>query len=223
MAKSIKQKDLNLLLAMSQGTTKKSLNSMTILLIFLIVIVIAAVAAFLVFLNMEAKALEDEKQTIQMFTEDPNVIAQYNESIQAQGEAQRMTAQSEQLRQVLLGISSFPDLDSSAYYEIYRIASSRVTISDLAYDSTTGLLTFNAASDTASGVPIFIAQLRYTELFEDIQYAGYAEQTANVPGSTTIDPVTGVSTTTSVEVSEFTFAVTCLAKAPTPTLPASVQ
>ena len=223
MAKSIKQKDINLLLAMSQGTVKKKSGVSKVFIIIIVILFALIIAALAFMLHYEVTMLEDEKMTLENYINDPSIVASYDEAMRTQSEAGAMIVQSDHLKEILLGISSFPQITSDGYREIYSIASSRVEISGLVYDATTGVLNFNAQSDTASGVPIFIAQLRYSELFADIQYAGYASQSISVPGATTIDQTTGEVTTTTVESTAYAFAVSCLVNAPEPSLPSALQ
>ena len=222
MAKAIKQKDINLLLAMNAGPAKKEVGSSGRILILAIVIVVLLVAAAFAFLYIQKNTLENEKNIINDYLQNPATVSAYNESLSAQSDATRMQSQSDQLEQVLLAISSFPKITSAYNSEVFRIAGDRVDVSNFTFDVQTGVLNFDATSDTPSGVPLFIAQLRLSGMFKDLQYAGYAETGSTIPGTTTTDPTTGQTTTSNVSVSEYSFSVSCLAPTPVPTLPPSL-
>jgi hypothetical protein len=81
-------------------------------------------------------------------------------------------------------------------------------MSGFAYDRTTGILSFNASCGSATRISIFIAELRSSGIFSDVNYSGYSGGTVTVPG----EPQTasdGAITETEVTVTEYTFNVSC--------------
>ena len=217
MAKTIKQKDINLISAMYQVKKAPSKLAGKGLLILVIVLILALIGAALAFLLIQQSRLTAEKAELEYYINDPQTQAQQEEAIRAQQEATDMESQSYDLENVLLNISSLPYLNSKDIKTIYGYAENRVTIENMNFSRDTGVLSFTATGDTPTVIPIFIAQLRMSTLFADVQYQGYSGG-AQTSGGFSTDPITGEYSEPTTSES-FSFSVTCLLNAPVPTLP----
>jgi hypothetical protein len=225
MAKVAKNRELNLLLALDRSKVRTSGGSGAKLIILLIIIVILAFAAAAVFYFMETSELEDQKNTSEVYLNDPTVQAAYDESNRAQAQAMQMQAESSELVSAIANLKTYPDIRSSQWKKLFRIAGGRVTLSGFAYDRTTGLLTFAATTESGpTRIPIFIAELRTSKIFSDVTYEGYAGSTtpATPPEyEMIIDPETGLEEqgppipgTGAPESRTYAFNVSCLVKPP---------
>ena len=240
MAKTLKYKDINLITAQDriQKAAKEAKTTAVRQPMLILILVLLVLGFGYYYLYTQTNTLEAEKESLALFLQDPTTIADYNESLRIQGAATRMVAQKEELARVLINLSSYPDMQGGDFHTIYEYAGGFIDVSNVAYDRTMGVLSFNAVSDTVTGVPIFVAQLRMSMLFEDIKYEGYTEQIQTfsealppirVPRVDDVgDPVLNaageqvydeVAQTREWTVRSYAFAVTALMKAPEPSLP----
>jgi hypothetical protein len=241
MGKALKYKDINLIVAQDRrhkiAREERIVAVRQPLLILVLVLLLLGLGYY--YLHSKTIVLEDERNRLLGAINDPIIIADYNESLKLQDAALRMVAQKDELERILLNLSSYPDMQGGHFHTIYEYASGRIDISNVRYDRESGVLSFNAVSETVTGVPIFVAQLRMSYIFEDIKYEGYTEQvqsfSENLPpkpeprldefGNHVINPITEepvydlVPQTRSWTIRSYAFAVTALVKAPEPSLP----
>jgi len=244
MARAIPYKDINLLTAMDRKKQKAKAEKATAIrlpiLILILVALLLGVAYYYLYTN--TNELEEQKESINLYLDDPTTTADYNESFKAQAEAQRMVTQARELESVLLNLSSYPDMYGGDFHLIYEYAGDRIAISGVNYTRTTGVLAFNAECNAVTAVPIFVSQLRMSGIFADVKYEGYTERiTSTTTTGTTVrewipdlgadgEPMYDANgnqmghwqetTPTSTSTSKsFVFAVTALVNAPNPRLP----
>ena len=217
MAKSIKRKDINLISAMYQVKKAPSPLKGKGLLILVIVLILVLIGGALALLMMQQSRLTAEKAELELYINDPQTQEKYAEANDAQAAAGAMMADANSLETILLNISSLPYLNSKDIRTIYDYAENRVDIQGMNFVRETGILSFTATGETPTVIPIFIAQLRMSSLFLDVQYQGYSGGTQSSGGFST-DPITGEITEPTTTES-FTFAVTCLLVPPEPILP----
>jgi hypothetical protein len=222
------KKEINLLLAMDRQKVSSRKNKGVSIVVPIVVVVLVAVAmgaGYSYFYN-NTSGIKAQKEAIELYLSDPATTAAYNESLTAQSEAARMTAEMSALRDVILNITSYPNLMGGDLDQVREIAGSRIKLSVMTYDKTSGVLSFNATSDTVTGVPLFIAQMRISGIFSDVQYQGYSESTRTEPGKPKIEyDETGApyEVPTTLEFKEYNFAVTALVNAPTPYIPPQIS
>jgi len=241
MGKSLKYKDINLITAQErkQKVAKEEKATAIRQPIMILILVLLMLGLGYYYLHSQTIALEEEQYRLSYFVDDPITIADMNESARLQDAAMRMVAQKDELERVLLNLSSFPDMQGGDFHVLYEYASGRIDISNVRYDRTSGVLSFNAVSDTVTGVPIYVAQLRMSMIFEDIKYEGYTEQvetfTEELPpkpvprldewGNQVVNPITEepvydlIPQSRSWTVRSYAFAVSALVKIPEPSLP----
>jgi len=244
MAKAIQYKDINLIAAMDRRHQKaKAEKATAIRLPILVLVLVALLLGFAYYyLYTNTNDLDEQKESLNLFLNDPRTIADYNESFRAQAEAVRMITQADELEKVLLDLSSYPDMYGGDFHLIYEYAGDRIDISGVSYSRLSGVLSFDAECVTVTGVPIFVSQLRMSGIFADIKYEGYTEKitTTTTTGTTVREWVAELGadnkpmldaagnemgfwqettpTTTTVHKS-YLFAITALVNAPQPRLP----
>jgi len=245
MAKILKYKDINLLAAQDRrykiAKEKKATAIRLPALILILVLLLMGGSYYLLY--KETSSLEKEKEGIAAYLNDSATKADYARSLRMQDSAMRMVDQKESIAEILLNLSSYPDMTGDDFELIYGYAGERVRISGVAYDRITGVLAFDAECELVTGVPIFVAQLRMSGIFEDVQYEGYSEHiyshSEELPpkmeprmdefGNPVINPLTEEPVMDEVPQSRafseksYYFAVTALVKAPEPKLPGPDQ
>ncbi|MDR1495434.1 MAG: hypothetical protein LBS67_00730 [Clostridiales Family XIII bacterium] len=209
MAKTKKNKELNLLTALDRGKRRKKAGTGAVVVIALIVIVVAAVAFFFLHTYRETEALTERRDLATAYVEDPEIQAQYNASLADQQEASVARVNSQALAGAVEAINSYPDMTSADFKKLFAIAEGKVDMTNIMYDRTSGILSFNGSCGSATRIPIFIADLRASGAFSDVNYSGYAGGMTTIPGEpqTTTD---GSIIETQITVAEYTFSVTCL-------------
>jgi len=244
MARAIQYKDINLIVAMDRrqkmAKAEKSTAIRLPILVLILVALLLGVAYYYLYTN--TNELEEQKETLNLYLNDPRTQADYNDSFRAQSEAQRMITQANELEQVLLYLSSYPDMYAGDFHLIYEYASDRIKITGVNYTRATGVLAFEAESVTVTGVPIFVSQLRMSGVPADVKYEGYTEKITSttttgqtirewIPdlgadGLPMIDAAGNemgfwqeTTPTSTKETKSFVFAVTALVNAPEPRLP----
>ena len=244
MANALKYKDINLIAAQDRklrvAKEEKAVAIRLPVLILILVLLVFGLGYY--YLYTVTNELESDKEKVSLYLNDPVTIADYNESLRMQDVAGRMVAQKEELEQVLLNLSSYPDMSGTDFNTIYEYAGTHVDISEVSYNRATGVLSFNAECETVTAVPIFVGQLRTTVIFDDVRYEGYTErivsrQESIAPlqehrldeygdpiyrpdGTPVIDLIPQTRTITE---KTFIFAVTALVRAPEPQLPGPGQ
>jgi len=244
MARAIQYKDINLIAAMDRKQQKaKAEKATAIRLPILVLVLVALLLGFAYYyLYTNTNELEEQKTALNLYLNDPITLADYNESFKAEAEAQRMMTQAGELERVLLNLSSYPDIYGGDFHLIYEYAGDRVVISGVNYSRTTGVLAFEAESYTVTGVPIFVSQLRMSNIFSDVKYEGYTERVLEtvtqgqtirewVPelgadGKPMVDAAGNemgfwqeITPTSTTQSKSYVFAVTALVREPTPRLP----
>ena len=71
-------------------------------------------------------------------------------------------------------LDSYPDLTSSLLNRIDAAGSSSgITVEFTSYDAATGVLQFNATSDTVIDIPAYVRALQSCGVFSGVDYTGY--------------------------------------------------
>ena len=244
MARAIQYKDINLIAAMDRKQQKAKAEKASAIRLPILVLILVALLLGLAYyyLYTNTNELEEQKEALSLYLNDPRTQAEYSESFRAQEEAALMISQASELEQVLLNLSSYPDMYGGDFHLIYEYAGDRVAVSGVAYDRLSGVLSFNAESVTVTGVPIFVSQLRISGIFADVKYEGYSERIiqTTTAGKTISEWVPDLGAdgqpmidlagnemghwvettpTTTKETKSYVFAVTALVRAPEPRLP----
>jgi hypothetical protein len=216
MAKTIKQKEINLLLALdrTQGKVSSEVSSKKIATIVVIAVIVLLIAGAAVYYFLTMSNLNKEKDEINSFVTDPYQLSQQQESATARDQAALMQGFAEVLAGAMDGIESYPDLSSAQLEQIVKLSGENVTLSNLSYDRSTGILSINGTADTAARVPLYVTKLRLCGVFSDIAYSGYSagELIKETGGTTTDEEGNEVVDTKALKV--YTFSITALVIAP---------
>lgn len=212
MAKVLKQKDINLLLALEKGGTSSAeakQKKKILIIIGAIILVIAVLAGLYFFKIMD---LNNQKEEALSYVNDPAVISAYSEANKQKEILKAAEERAQWLSSLLETIDGYPQMNSKKFSQVYGYAGSRISINSLEYDNPTGTLTFEAQSNSATGVPIFVAQLRVSGIFDDVTYEGYTNATTEEVTGTTVNP-DGTVTDSVLTKQHYAFRVNCLVKA----------
>ena len=217
MAKSIKSRELNLLLALekSKGRTseKTKLPSMLRMTMIIFIMLLAVLIAFGAFFFMSSASLINEISDSNEVLQNPVYRDTFNRTEQIRIDAEEMAAQAADLAGTRDNLETFPDMKSADWKKIFRIAGGRVDMSNFSYDRRTGILSFTATTATAPRVPLFITELRASGIFSAVSYDGYAAVPRVIFGEQKIDEIGNV-TISSTTIAEYSFNVNCLVKPP---------
>jgi hypothetical protein len=207
MAKVRKNKELNLLTALDRGRQRRKAGKGAVVAIALVVVVAAGVVFFYLHMSGEIDGLEQRRDTALAYVQDTQ--SQYDESFTRQQEAQAAQARTDALTAAAEAMNSYPDMTGADFKKLFKIAGDKVDMSGITYDRSTGMLTFAAKCRSATRIPIFIAALRLSGVFNDVNYDGYSAGTITVSGGsrTTED---GTVVETQDTVTEYSFNVTCV-------------
>jgi hypothetical protein len=215
MAKTIKQRELNLLLAMDRSKAKKGISAQRIAVILGLFFVVLLLAAVAVLFFLKAAELSDRKDELTIYLNDPATQAAYDESIQTNSRALAMRAQADALTGPVANLRTYPKFGADGIRHVMTLAGSTVEVSNMNYDIATGVLSFSATCNSATRIPIFIAELRISGIFSDVTYRGYESATHTRQGEPTIND-DGSVTPNEITYKEFSFNVSCLVNPPLP-------
>jgi Tfp pilus assembly protein PilN len=214
MAKTIKQRDINLLAALDRNRGKSKTSSGTkVAVILALVIVVLALAAAGVFYYLQMAELSGQRDDSYLFLNDPTTQQKIQEANVTALDADSMEAQANAITGAINNLDTYPLLTGDIYKNLYLIAGKPVKVTDIAYDWNTGILTFTGECDSATRVPIFIATLRMSSLFKDVTYQGYQGRDDTTEGKVIVNP-DGSETQTTITLRKYKFIVTCLMFAP---------
>jgi hypothetical protein len=223
MAKTIKQKEINLLLALdrSQGKASSEVSSKKIAIIIAIAVVVLLFAGATAYYFVTISKLNAEKEEINSFITDPYQLSQQQESATARNQAAVMQGLAGVLAGAMDGIESYPDLSSAQLEEIVNLSGENVTLSNLSYDRSSGILSINGTADTAARVPLYVTKLRLCGVFSDIAYSGYSAGELMQESGTTSTDEAGNEVVDTKTLKVYTFSITALVIAPGSEAPAA--
>jgi hypothetical protein len=215
MAKTIKQRELNLLIALDKSKAKKGMSGHQILTIVAAILVVILLASLAVLFSLKMAELSDRRDELALYLNDSATQTAYDKAQQAEQRAMAMQAQADALTQSMANLATYPNLAGGGLRQVFEIAGDNVELSNIAYDGSTGILTFAATCDSPTRVPVFMAQLRMCDIFSDVNYVGYAGDILTIPGTPTINE-DGTVSSNNIVSKKFDFNVQCLVKAPEP-------
>jgi hypothetical protein len=190
--------------------------------ILITVFVIVALGAVLytgfLYFSTNIAGLNAQRDELNRYVTSDRTASAYQESLDFQQKSATMGAMAGGVKSALVALSSYPDVTYAVYQRIEELAGSDVTLSGLSYDRRTGILSFSATSENVTSFPVFVASLRNTELFADIQYRGYVKSSRQeIAGQSTDDD--GITTTSYYTIVEYGYSVQCQLATPSPRLP----
>ena len=167
-----KKEDINLVKKYTKSIKGKgtSINTGKLLLIAIILGVCVVASAAVLGLNfMKQKQIAK----VESYINDQKNQEAYADALQKQSDANRMQS-SVSLGQSIWGaIQSYPLPNSKVQQEIIACAGSDVSITVNSYDDKTGVYALTATSGNVTTINEFIARLRESNVFADLEYSGY--------------------------------------------------
>ena len=105
---------------------------------------------------------------------DAQNLTPYQQSLQDQQAADTYHSLADYANGVSALLDSYPDLTSSLLNRIDAAGSSSgITVEFTSYDAATGVLQFNATSDTVIDIPAYVRALQSCGVFSGVDYTGY--------------------------------------------------
>ncbi|MDR1797175.1 MAG: hypothetical protein LBR44_06965 [Clostridiales Family XIII bacterium] len=170
---AIKQKDINLLAALEKIEAKEAkAKRASPVPAAVLAAVVCGLGVFWFYQGAEVSGLKVEQARAEAFLAENE--GQVQATNQALSDAENMRAQAEAMKTITSAVESYPDLSSDQLRRVFEVASGRATLENISYDRSTGELSFGARTSTASGVSLFVAQLRQTGMFAEVTYDGYS-------------------------------------------------
>ena len=112
---------------------------------------------------------------------DEQNLTPYQQSLQDQQAADAYHSLTDYANSVTSLLASYPDLTSSLLNRIDAAGSgSGITVEFTSYDAASGVLQFNATSNTVIDIPAYVRALQNCGVFSDVDYTGY--QSTNSQG-----------------------------------------
>jgi hypothetical protein len=208
MARTIKNRELNLLLAMDRGKQRRKAGKGTAALIVFAVALAAAVAVFYIHTASQANSLTERIGAVNAYMQNPETQQLSEEAQRGIDAAEKSKAKADVAASAVDSIDSYPDLSASDLKTVFKLAGKNVDMDGISYDRQTGEFSFTGICRSATRIPIFIAALRSTGIFSSVAYEGYTGGTYTVPGKP-VKTSDGALLPTQVTVNEYTFSVTC--------------
>lgn len=110
---------------------------------------------------------------------DEENLTPYLQSLQDQQAADTYHSLADYANGISSLLDSYPDLTSSLLNRIDAAGSSSgITVEFTSYDASTGVLQFNATSNTVIDIPSYVRALQNCGVFSSVEYSGY-ESTNN--------------------------------------------
>ena len=101
-------------------------------------------------------------------------LTPYQQSLQDQQAADTYHSLTDYANGMTSLLASYPDLTSSLLNRIDAAGSSSgITVEFTSYDAASGVLQFNATSDTVIDIPAYVRALQSCGVFSDVTYTGY--------------------------------------------------
>lgn len=105
---------------------------------------------------------------------DEQNLTPYQQSLQDQQAADAYHSLTDYANSVTSLLASYPDLTSSLLNHIDAAGSgSGITVEFTSYDAASGVLQFNATSNTVIDIPAYVRALQNCGVFSDVDYTGY--------------------------------------------------
>jgi len=210
----IKQKDINLLAALEKTEAKtRSSARPNVLPLLVLVVVVVGLGAYWFAQDKGSADLRLQKAEIESYLNAPETVSQLQATQTALADAASMREAANAMEAVTKAVATHPDLTAQQIQKIFEVATDRATLDNFSYDRETGEFSFTAKTGTASGVALFVTQLRDTGLFADVSYGGYAGGTTEKVVQTNSEDGEAPKTET-VTTSSYSFSVVCVVRAP---------
>jgi hypothetical protein len=210
MARAKKNRELNLLTALDRSRQRRETSKGKIAIIAFVAVIAASTMLFYMHLYNNEGLLIERRDTALSYVDDPGIRTQYDEALSGIQEATAAKDRAVALLSAVEAIDSYPDISADDLKKLFDIAGKKVDLSEIAYDRSTGELTFFARCSSVARVPAFIETLRSCGIFSDVNYSGYTGETyisSQDTEETSDEPPTSATST------EYSFNVICIVNA----------
>ncbi|MDR2156931.1 MAG: hypothetical protein LBO81_04020 [Clostridiales Family XIII bacterium] len=213
MAKTLRKRELNLLLAMDGNKVKTAATGKRTAVLALLLFVLLLIAAAAVLFFLKVAEFNDGKEKLQLYLEESETA--YAEAVRVGRRAEEMRAQATRIEGTATNLAGYPKLTGENLVRLFALAGDSVRLFDVKCDGMSGQFSFSAECGDATRIPIFLAELRGSDLFGDVTYEGYTGTSFTVSGAPTIRADGSVTSNESTG-RKFTFHVRGLLVAPGP-------
>ena len=118
--------------------------------------------------------MRGQASALRAWCADEQNLTPYQQSLQDQQAADTYHSLADYANSVSALLDSYPDLTSSLLNRIDAAGSSSgITVEFTSYDAATGVLQFNATSDTVIDIPAYVRALQSCGVFSGVDYTGY--------------------------------------------------
>ena len=134
----------------------------------------AALIAVLVVLSLITASRQNRVDAIMDWTADPQIAADYQESISAQAGAGAYKSRTAALENHFANRATYPVVGSDVWTRIQDAGPDSVTVAFTSYDAATGVLAFDSRSEQVIDIPTYVVAMQNTGLFSAVSYTGYS-------------------------------------------------
>jgi hypothetical protein len=211
------KKDINLLSVMRRKRPR--INPFAIIIPILVFVALGtAVVMGVLWFGNRITSLTLERDSLQSYIDSARLNDSQAETDRLRMQAEDMAFKANEVKSVLYGLSSYPDLSGEDFQVIFDYAGTTIELSGFTYDRRTATLSFSATATSVHAMPVYVQSLRECGIFSDVQYTGYVNSIRSVPGNTVTDE-DGNETVVNIEISEYRYDLTCQVAKPQPFLP----
>lgn len=138
------------------------------------VIIVAGCLLVWLVLTIHTLLMRGETADLTAWCQDESNLTPYLQSLQDQQAADAYQSLTDYSNGVTNILNSYPDLTSSLLNRIEAVGSaSGISVEYTSYDAASGLLQFNATSDTVIDIPSYVRALQDCGVFSSVDYTGY--------------------------------------------------
>lgn len=148
-------------------------------------VLLVTVLAFNIFsLLSEKKLLELEMEEQQLAISQDGLLEEYTDSLDASAALSLLNAEVEGMELFDKVKATYPEIGSEEIYRILECTPAGVTVTQMSFIPSQGLISLNAAFEDVTKIPEYIEILKGTGMFEKTEYYGYSggkEETEDGP------------------------------------------
>ena len=201
MAKTIKQRDLNLLLALDRSRVKPVRRRKHFLAISVLALILLLFAAGGAFYFLRIGEMIDEREALRGYINDPG----HQSDLDAANALSSESAASKDKADVL---NTFPFLWGEQLMQALALTDNQINITHVDYDRRNGVLTLTGVSSTTTRISLYAAGLHNSGIFSEINYEGYSGGTYTKTGDPKLNP-DGTITIPQYTFTEYRFSLNC--------------
>jgi Tfp pilus assembly protein PilN len=208
MAKTIKQRDLNLLLALDKSRAKPARHRRYFLVIAVLALVLLILAAGGAFYLLRIGEMVDERETLSNYINDPARQSDLAAANALSNESAAIKNRVDALTQFLGNESSYPDLSGEQLMQALALTDAQINITHVDYDKRSGVLILTGVSSTTTRISLYATGLHNSGIFSEISYEGYSGGTYTKTGDPQLNP-DGTITIPQYIFTEYRFSLSC--------------